>query len=506
MTSSSTTNLFFGVVGAGVMGRGIAQLFAVAGHRVGLFDTQAGAASRARTQITNMLGQLATKGRMSAEAAAAASDRLIAVEDLHAFSSCDLVIEAIVEDIGAKRQLVENLEAILSDDALIASNTSSLLVAEIAASARRPDRIAGLHFFNPVPLMKVAEVIAAVRTAPATVARLKEIIEAAGHRAVVASDQPGFLVNHAGRGLYTEGLALLEDRIAGHADIDQVLRDAAGFRMGPFELFDLTGIDVSGRVLTGIFEQFQYEPRFRPSSLVPPRIAAGLYGRKSGRGWYDYTEAAAPPPAETAERVESGGRFWVAPDCSDYEGLVKAAMEQNGVLAPDPDDEDVLIIVQPWGRELSAVCRERGYDAARTIAVDPLPGLDRRRTIMSTPATSVMTCARARWLFGGGEIPATLIADSPGFITQRVLAVIINIACQIAQRGIADVGDIDDAVRLGLGYPKGPLAWGDEIGAARVVEILDAIRDTTGDPRYRVSPWLRQRAALGLSLLNRSAA
>lgn len=503
---SAHTTLFIGVVGAGVMGRGIAQLFAVAGHRVGLFDVQDGAAARSRTMITELLDQLAAKGRMSASAAIAASDRLVVVNDLAAFATCDLVVEAIVEELGAKRALVEQLEGILKEDALIASNTSSLLVAEIAAGARNPERIGGLHFFNPVPLMKVAEVIAAVRTAPSTVDRLKAITEGAGHRAVVASDQPGFLVNHAGRGLYTEGLALLEDRIADHAGIDQVLRDAAGFRMGPFELFDLTGIDVSGRVLTGIFEQFQYEPRFRPSSLVPPRIAAGLFGRKSGRGWYDYAASAAPTPSAGTPLQESAGRFWVAPDCEDYEGLIKAAMDQNGAPAPDPEDEDVLIVVQPWGRELSSVCRDRGYDATRTIAVDPLPGLDRRRTLMATPATSAAARERALWLFGGGDVPATLIADSPGFVTQRVLAVIINIACQIAQRGIADVDDIDDAVRLGLGYPKGPLAWGDEIGPDRIVDILDAIRDTSGDPRYRVSPWLRQRAALGLSLLDRGAA
>ena len=506
MISTSTNSLFIGVVGAGVMGRGIAQLFAVAGHRVALFDANLGAASQSLGQITALLGQLSGKGRMTPEAAAAASERLSAVDDLKALSNCDVVIEAIVEEISAKRQLVERLEAILSDEALIASNTSSLLVAEIAAGARRPERIAGLHFFNPVPLMKVAEVISAVRTSADTVTRLKAITEGAGHRAVVASDQPGFLVNHAGRGLYTEGLALLEDRIADHAQIDQVLRDAAGFRMGPFELFDLTGIDVSGRVLTGIFEQFQFEPRFRPSSLVPPRIAAGLYGRKSGRGWYDYsappTESAAPP----APPVESAGRFWVAPDSPHYEGLIKAGMEQNGVPAPDAEDDDVLILVQPWGRELSSVCRERGYDPTRAVAVDPLTGLDRRRTLMVTPACSPLTRSRALWLLGGGETPATIIADSPGFVTQRVLSVIINIACQIAQRGIADVHDIDDAVQLGLGYPKGPLAWGDEIGPDRVVAILDAIRETTGDPRYRVSPWLRQRAALGLSLLHRNPA
>lgn len=499
MSSSSKAHSRIGVVGLGVMGQGIAQLFAVAGHRVTLFDTVPGAASAARTRVAEILERLSEKGRLTTEAAAQAISRLEPLDDLGGLSDCDVVIEAIVEDIEAKQGLVERLEAILGNEAIIASNTSSLLIAGIAARSRRPDRIAGLHFFNPVPLMKVAEVIAAVRTAPQAIETLKDLVEGAGHRAVIAQDQPGFLVNHAGRGLYTEGLALLEDRIASHAEIDLILREAAGFRMGPFELFDLTGIDVSGRVLQGIFEQFQHEPRFRPSSLVPPRIAAGLYGRKSGRGWYDY-ETPAPQTVEASLSSGQGGRVWVAPDSEQYDGLVAAVMERNGVLAPDPEEPDVLILIQPWGREASAICAERALDPARTIAVDPLPGLDRRRTLMATPATVPDARARALDLLGGGPVPATLIADSPGFVVQRVLATIINIASQIAQRGIASVPDIDDAVRLGLGYPQGPLTWGDRIGPGRIVAILDAIRETTGDPRYRVSPWLRQRAHLGLPL------
>lgn len=489
-----------GVVGLGVMGRGIAQLFATTGHTVTMYDSAPGGARGPRDQIAAILDQLAGKGRISADVAREARGRLLPVERLDGLAECDVVIEAIVEDLNAKVSLVSALEVILGEEAMIASNTSSLLISQIASGARRPERIAGLHFFNPVPLMKVVEVIAGARTSSDVAAALKTMIEATGHRAVSAQDQPGFLVNHAGRGLYTEGLALLEDGIASHADIDQVLKDAAGFRMGPFELFDLTGIDVSGRVLQGIFEQFQFEPRFRPSSLVPPRIAAGLFGRKTGQGWYDYREGTPSAQRDPSSTIGEGGRVWIAPDCEQFEGLAAAVMERNGVIAPYAEDPDVLILIQPWGREASAVCAEQGLDPNRTIAVDPLPGLSRRRTLMATPATTAQARAKAMDLLGGGETPATMIADSPGFITQRVLATIINIACQIAQRGIATVADIDDAVRLGLGYPTGPLAWGDHIGAGRVVEILDAIRDTTGDPRYRVSPWLRQRAWLGLPL------
>lgn len=505
MIQESTAKARIAVVGAGVMGRGIAQLFAVAEHAVVLHDAQAGAAEAGRIQILTLLDGLVAKGRLAENVRTRVAGSLTVAQSLADLTEADIVIEAIVEDLDAKRALIAALEAVLGGDAIIASNTSSLLIAEIAGRSARPDRIAGLHFFNPVPLMKVVEVIGAVRTSPEVLATLTAVVEGAGHRAVVAADQPGFLVNHAGRGLYTEGLAILEDRIASHADIDLVLREAAGFRMGPFELFDLTGIDVSGRVLQGIFEQFQYEPRFRPSSLVPPRIAAGLYGRKSGKGWYDYP---APDPAASVELLidATGMRVWIEPTAEHYIALASAVMEAGGVIAPDPSDPDVLILVQPWGREVASECADRGLDPERTIAVDPLPSPDRRRTLMATLVTRPEVAARALALLGSGSTPATMIADSPGFIVQRVMAVIVNIAAHIAQRGIASVVDIDDAVRLGLGYPKGPLTWGDEIGAARVVGILNAIHATTGDPRYRVSPWLRQRAALGLSLRDEAGA
>lgn len=499
MTNETNMKARIAVVGAGVMGRGIAQIFAVAGHPVVLYDAQSGAAEAGRAQVLGILDGLVAKGRMTDEVRARADRSLATAQALADLADADIVIEAIVEDIEAKRALIAALEGLIRDDAVIASNTSSLLIAEIAGRSARPERIAGLHFFNPVPLMKVVEVIGAVRTSPDVLSALAAVVEGAGHRAVVAADQPGFLVNHAGRGLYTEGLAILEDRIAAHADIDLVLREACGFRMGPFELFDLTGLDVSGRVLQGIFEQFQYEPRFRTSSLIPPRIAAGLYGRKTGRGWYDYTGAA------DADLVEpfvdaTGTRVWIEPTAEHFIELASAIMEAGGVIAPDPSDPEVLILIQPWGREAASACAEQGLDPMRTVAVDPLPAPDRRRTLMGTLATRPEVAARALSLLGAGPTPATMIADSPGFIVQRVMAVIVNIAAHIAQRGIASVADIDDAVRLGLGYPKGPLTWGDEIGAGRIVKILDAIHATTGDPRYRVSPWLRQRAALGLSL------
>lgn len=489
-----------GVVGAGTMGRGIVQLFAQAGHPVRCHDAQAGAAAKAVDYVDSMFARAVEKGRMSAAEQAAARGRLKACDSLADLADCGLVIEAIVEDLEVKRALFRDLESVLDENAILASNTSSLTVADIAAACQRPQRVAGLHFFNPVPLMKVAEVIAAVRTEPAVVQRLRELTEGAGHRAVVTADQPGFLINHAGRGLYTEGLRIVEEQVASPADVDDVLREAMGFRMGPFELLDLTGLDVSSRVMTSIYEQFHQEPRFRPSSLVAPRVAAGLFGRKSGQGWYGYAEGQQQhPPAKPVPPLPAALAVWVDPQATGATGLREIVLAAGGRLVDDAVGAD-LGIVQPWGQDATSTALAMGLDATRCVAVDPLPPLARRRTLMLTTVTATGVRDAAHALLVSDGTPVTLINDSPGFIAQRVMATIVNIAANIAQRGIASVADLEDAVRLGLGYPQGPLGWGDQLGAGRLLEILRAQLAATGDPRYRPSAWLSRRVALGLPL------
>lgn len=490
-----------GVVGAGTMGRGIVQLFAQGGHKVRCFDAIDSAAIKAVEYVNGMIRRGVEKGRMSQQEADAVAARMSACAKLDDLADCDLVVEAIVEDIEVKRKLFASLEQIVSAQAILASNTSSLVVSEIAAQCKHPERVAGLHFFNPVPLMKVAEVIAAVRTSPQTVDTLKSVIAAVGHRAVVAADQPGFLVNHAGRGLYTEGLRLLEEQVASCAEVDTLLRDAAGFRMGPFELLDLTGLDVSGKVMESIYEQFQHEPRFRPSSLVRPRIAAGLFGRKSGEGWYRYEgDKKVEPPVRPLPGLPQGLKVWIDPAAGQREQIVKLAQAAGAEVVAKPEGDDLLVI-QPWGFDATTYCINSGLDASRCVALDPLPKFEQRRTLMLTVLTSTEKRDAALALFSSGGVPATLINDSPGFVVQRVLATIVNIAANIAQRGIASVEDIEDAVKLGLGYPHGPLSWGDKIGGERVLTILRNMQAVTGDPRYRPSPWLTRRVGLGVSLL-----
>lgn len=506
MTSTTVKPLTLGVVGAGAMGRGIVQLFAQAGHRVRCFDAAPGAAAKAVEFALGMIGRGVDKGRLSADAFEAIRANVSACEGMAGLAGCDVVIEAIVEDLGVKRQLFSALEDVVADTTVLASNTSSLTVADIAAACRHPARVAGLHFFNPVPLMKVAEVIAALRTSPQTVQTLSELVSGAGHRAVVTADQPGFLVNHAGRGLYTEGLRVLEEQAASPADVDDVLREGVGFRMGPFELLDLTGLDVSSKVMASIYEQFQHEPRFRPSSLVAPRVAAGLFGRKTGEGWYAYDgDARRAAPARPVPAPRAGTAVWIHPQASGRAELAALLGSAGAALTDDAARAEVCI-VQPWGGDASHAAAALGLDATRTVAIDPMVPLALRRTLMLTALTSAAARDTAWGLLAADGVPVTVINDSPGFIAQRVLATIVNIAAQIAQRGIASVADIEDAVKLGLGYPHGPLAWGDRIGGARILEILRQMQAETGDPRYRPSPWLVRRVALGVSLLTPEAA
>lgn len=489
------------------MGRGIVQLFAQSGHPVSVFDSFEGAVPRAITAVTAMIEKGVEKKTFSREQADGIVGRIKPCVRLHDLADCDVVIEAIIEEIGAKQALFAQLEEIVPERVILASNTSSLVVAEIAARCRHPQRVAGLHFFNPVPLMKVVEVIAAVRTDDETVARLRELVTGTGHRAVVAEDQPGFLVNHAGRGLYTEGLRLLEEQVATVEDVDTLLREGLGFRMGPFELLDLTGLDVSGKVMESIYEQFQHEPRFRPSSLVRPRIAAGLFGRKSGRGWYGYDAAGKATPSNrpaTGIAPKVATTVWIDPEASDRVGLLSLAKLAGMDVAGVPAVAD-LILVQPWGQDATGYAVESGLDAGKVVAVDPLPGLDRHRTLMLTTVTTAAARDSAIAILGGDGGKLTVINDSPGFVLQRILATIVNIAANIAQRGIASVPDIEDAVKLGLGYPFGPLSWGDRVGADRILTILRNMQAQTGDPRYRPSLWLLRRAQLGLSLLTLEA-
>ena len=490
------------IVGTGTMGRGIAQIAVTAGLEVRLFDSRPGAAEEARAFVTAMLGRLVEKGKMPTETAAAANSRMRVAGSLADLAPADVVVEAIVEDLEIKRALFRNLENVFADTVL-ATNTSSLSVTAIAAGCRRPERIAGFHFFNPVPLIKLVEVIGGGLTDAAVLDLLVALARRIGHQPVRAADTPGFLVNHAGRGYGTEALRILGEGIAQPVDIDRILREAAGFRMGPFELLDLTALDVSHPAMESIYEQYYHEPRYRPSPITRVRLAAGLVGKKVGRGFYAYIDGHQVVPEGAPAPASRPASVWIGDsDAASRVALATLVRAAKVTLedAPRPSAA-ALCLVAPLGEDATAAALAQGLDPTRTLAVDTFLGLDRRRTLMTTPVTAPVLIAAAHGLLADDGTAVTIIHDSPGFVAQRVLAGIVNIACDIAQQRIATPADIDRAVTLGLGYPQGPLAWGDALGPGRVLTILETLQRLYGDPRYRPSPWLRRRAALGVSLL-----
>ena len=493
MLDVSRADLVAGVAGSGTMGRGIAQVLAQSGVRTLVFDAQAGAAQRARESISRSLARLVERGKLEAGAMQATLGRIELVQNVEAFKPCHVVMEAIVEDLQAKRELFAGLEGVVGEDCILASNTSSLSVTAMAAACRRPQRVAGYHFFNPVPVMKIVEVVDGELTERGVTDALSALARRFGHFPVRCKDTPGFVVNHAGRAFVPEALRILGEGVADFATIDRILVDAAGFRLGPFGLMDLVGLDVSHAVMKSMYHQYFEEPKYRPSFLVEPRVAAGLLGRKSGRGWYAYGKDGvaqhipeAQPPAHFPESV------WAVPE---LKGIIS-----KGKMEADPA-KAALCLVAPIGKDATTSALEHGLDPARTAAVDPLFGFSKRRTLMSTPVTRPEVVAGAHALLAAGGVPVSLIKDSPGFVAQRVVAHIVNVGCDIAQMRIASPEDLDRAVVLGLGYPRGPLAMGDAVGPSRILSILESLFDFYGEPRYRPSPWLKRRARLGVSLL-----
>lgn len=495
-----------GLVGAGAMGRGIAQIAAQGGCQVLLFDAQSGAADTARAAVQEQWQRLLSKGRISEEQLQAWSARLQPVADMAALKDCTLVVEAIVERLDIKQAVFAQLEAVVAPDAVLVSNTSSLSVTQIAAGLQRPARFAGLHFFNPVPLMKVVEVIAGLKTDPALCDTLAQAVRQWGHQPVQAQDTPGFIVNHAGRGYNTEALRIVGEGIADFATIDRILRDQAGFRLGPFELMDLTALDVSHPVMEAIYRQYYDEPRYRPSVITAQRLAGGVVGKKAGQGFYRYDNGRAQvPPEPPVPDVAVLPPVWVSPQATRRAALCALLHTLGAELETQATPSaQALIVVAPLGLDVSAAAVAESLDATRTVGIDLLIDdcATQRRVLATNPATRADMRAAAHALFARDGKAVSVVRDSGGFVTQRVLATIVNIAADICQQRICTPQDLETAVTLGLGYPQGPLALGECWGTERVLQVLDNLQTVYGDPRYRPSPWLRRRALLGLSLMH----
>jgi 3-hydroxybutyryl-CoA dehydrogenase len=493
-----------GIAGAGAMGRGIAQIAAQAGSIVRLYDTQADAAVKARDDLFSQWDRLLDKGRMDAAAVQACKERLQPALSLRPLADCELVVEAIVERLDVKRALFAELEAVLQADAVLATNTSSLSVTALAAGLKHPERFAGYHFFNPVPLMKVVEVIAGLRTGLGVCEGLAAYARQMGHTPVLAQDTPGFIVNHAGRGYGTEALRIVGEGVADFATIDRILRDQVGFKLGPFELMDLTGLDVSQPVMESIYHQYYEEPRYRPSVIAAQRLAGGVLGRKTGQGFYRYDGGKAQlPPEPAVPQVDDMPPVWVSTRAARRSELHQLLKDLGAKIETGPSPSlHALTLVAPLGFDITTVAVVERLDPARTVGIDMLveDAATKRRVLATNPATRSDIREAAHALFARDGKAVSVIRDSGGFVTQRVVANIVNIAADICQQGICSPKDLETAVTLGLGYPLGPLAMGDRWGPANLLEVLFNLQTVYGDPRYRPSPWLRRRGAIGLSL------
>ncbi len=498
-----------GIVGTGAMGRGIAQIAAQAGSTVLLFDSQAGAASAAKAAVCTQWDKLCEKGRLDAAATQALKERMVGTESLSALAACDLIVEAIVERLDVKGSVLAELENLVRPDAVMATNTSSLSVTAIAARLKRPEQFAGFHFFNPVPLMKVVEVIGGLKTSSKVCDQLVDFARQMGHTPVRAQDTPGFIVNHAGRGYGTEALRIVQEGVADFATIDRILKDQIGFKLGPFELFDLTALDVSHPVMESIYHQYFEEPRYRPSVITAQRLAGGVVGKKVGAGFYSYLNGIAQiPPEPLPPEVADLPPVWVSPRAARRPELLSLLKSLGATLETGAlPSASALILVAPLGFDVTTVAAVDQLDPSRTIGVDMMvnDAASKRRVIATNPASRSDMRLAAHALMARDGKAVSVIRDSAGFVSQRVVANIVNIASDICQQGICSPADLETAVTLGLGYPMGPLAMGNLFGPASVLEVLFNMQTVYGDPRYRPSPWLRRRGALGLSLLHEEA-
>ena len=485
-----------GVVGAGAMGSGVAEVAAASGIAVLLFDARPEAAGAAIGAILGRAQKRLAAGKIAQAQYDGLAEKLAAAGALSDLAGCDLVVEAIVEDIAAKRELFAQLEEVVAPTALLASNTSSLPIGVVGSKLRHPERFAGLHFFNPVPLMKLVEIIPGPRTAAGAIDSLTAFSRHIGKEPVTVRDTPGFLVNLGGRAFATEALAILQESVATPAQIDAIMRDCCGFRMGPFELMDLTGMDVNFTVSQFLHQSHFADPRLRSTPLHRYMLETGQLGRKTEQGFFSYAAGASAPSPDAQTDAAAAKHVVLAETLPELAAF--AASIGAEVLAKDNGQAPVLAF--PIGEDVTAHALRLGLDARRIVAVDLAFDTSRRVTLMTAinADLSLLEAIVAAIVASGRAV--TTIADSTGFVAQRIVAMVANLGCEMAQMNLAAPRDIDKAMRLGLNYPLGPLEWVEKLGAPRVLSILRQMQALSGDDRYRPSPWLRRRADLGLDI------
>ncbi len=499
MATPLPSQTIIAVVGAGAMGAGIAQVAAVAGHPVRLLDNRPDVAARAVAGIRAQLMKLAEKGRLTAADAAAAGMRLIPAHEIANLAGAGLVVEAIVEDLAEKQALLADLEGIVGRDCILGTNTSSISVTAIGAALRHPERLAGLHFFNPAPLMALVEVVSGLATDPAVAETLFATAAAWGKTPVHAKSTPGFIVNRIARPYYAEALRLVQEGAADCATIDAVMRETGGFRMGPFELMDLIGLDVNFAVTRSVWRAFFHDPRFLPSLLQQDLVDAGRLGRKSGRGFHDYREGAAPPVAasEPAQPVPAEIAFCGTSTATTALAARLAAAgiscERRAASDGRIAEADGAALYVGDGRSATRRAAESGN--ADTVLIDLALdyGTVTRVAVAAAEQCRPAAVSSAVGLLQAAGMAVSRFGDVPGLAVMRTVAMLANEAADAVNQGVCSAAAADSALCLGVNYPRGPLAWADAIGLPVVRDVLAHLGAAYGEDRYRISPLLHQK-------------
>jgi 3-hydroxybutyryl-CoA dehydrogenase len=498
----STTPARLGVVGAGTMGAGIAQLGCAAGMRTVLHDPVPDALERGADRARAGLAKWVEKGRVGADAAGL----LEPVARLEGLAGCELVIEAAPERADLKRDLFARLSEVCGPEAVLATNTSSIPVTSLAGAAERPENVVGMHFFNPPPLMPLLEVIRADQSGQRAVALARATGEAMGKHVILAADGPGFLVNRCGRPFGAEALRLLQERVATHEQIDRICRLGGGFRMGPFELMDLVGIDVGFEVAKSFTELSFGEPRWKPSPIQARMVAAGRLGRKTGRGLCDYTGEGPhrpgdpePPPVGGGDgrAVTILGDGALAPALCERAGAAGFAVGREGSAELVVDARLGGAEVPREGAPLIALCAA-GSLAARgvpsAVGFHVLPPLEGCRLVELTrlPSTPAGAAEAAERFFASLGFVTEWVEDAPGLVLGRIVCQLVNEAWFAVGEGVGSPEDVDAGLTLGLNHPRGPVEWGAAIGTEHVLAVLDGLWEERREERYRAAPLLRR--------------
>ncbi|MTJ83634.1 MAG: 3-hydroxyacyl-CoA dehydrogenase [Telmatospirillum sp.] len=490
-----------GVVGAGAMGAGIAQVAAAAGHPVLLFDSVPGRAVAAIAGIASALNDRVGKGRMTAGQRQEVLDRLRVADGLSAVSGAALVLEAVVEDLAAKRDLLRAIEELVSPEAILATNTSSLSVTGLARTLRHPGRMAGMHFFNPAPAMPLVEVVCGPATLPEVARTLADTARAWGKTPVSCRSTPGFIVNRVARPFYAEAMRLLLEGAGDPATLDAVYRDCGGFRMGPLELADMIGHDVNFAVTRSVHAASFFDPRFQPSLLQQELVEAGWLGRKSGRGFYDYSPQAPRPVAMAAPPAPAPASMIAGPLPAPALGLLERAERRGLAVIRDTSPGVIRLpgatLALTDGR--SATCRaadDRVGDLVLFDLVRDWAGAG-RVAITGADQAGTSALAAAAGLFQALGMTVTVLDDIPGLAVMRTVAMLANEAAETLSHRVASAGDIDLAMTLGVAYPDGPLAWADRIGLPLILGVPPPPPRPSPAARHRPAALLRRRGAAG---------